>query len=76
MNSRTLRFTINGTGFAADYTTPCYGLIPHKNGVTIELVGVTSGRPERAQAFARATGTTRPYATAGAVSSGRVLPES
>ena len=30
--------------------TACYGLIPHKNGVAIELAGVTSGRLERAQA--------------------------
>jgi predicted dehydrogenase len=63
MTSRTLRITINGTGFAADYTTACYGLLPHKNGVTIELAGVTSGRLERAEAFARARGITRPYAT-------------
>src|SRR5262249_15303138 len=53
MTPRTLRVTLNGTGFAADYTAACYGLIPHKNGVTVELVGVTSGRPERAAAFAR-----------------------
>src|SRR5215831_13771480 len=58
-----LRVTLNGTGFAANYTAACYGLIPHKNGVAIELAGVTSGRPERAEAFARALGITRPYAT-------------
>src|SRR5437764_11771843 len=63
MPPRTLRVTLNGTGFAADYTAACYGLLPHKNGVTIELAGVTSGRPERAEAFARARGITRPYAT-------------
>ena len=34
MASRTLRVTLNGTGFAADYSAACYGLIPHKNGVT------------------------------------------
>ena len=63
MSHRTIRVTLNGTGFAADYTAACYGLIPHRNGVTVELAGVTSGRPERAEAFARARGVTRAYAT-------------
>src|SRR5438445_4675889 len=63
MQPRILRVTLNGTGFAADYTAACYGLIPHKNGVAIELAGVTSGRLERAEAFARVRGITRPYAT-------------
>ena len=56
MIPRTIRVTLNGTGFAAGYTAACYGLIPHKNGVVIELAGVTSGRLERAQAFAQARG--------------------
>jgi predicted dehydrogenase len=63
MTPRTLRITVNGTGFAADYTAACYGLLPHRNGVTLELAGVTSGRLERAEAFARARGVTRAYAT-------------
>jgi predicted dehydrogenase len=63
MTSRTLRVTLNGTGFAASYTAACYGLIPHKNGVQIELAGVTSGRLERAEAFARQRGITRAFAT-------------
>lgn len=41
-----------GTGFAADYTARCYSLIPHKNRVSIDLAGVTSGRRENADAFA------------------------
>jgi predicted dehydrogenase len=61
--TRTIRVTLNGTGFAADYTAACYGLIPHKNGVAIELAGVTSGRLERAEAFAGARGVTRAFAT-------------
>lgn len=61
--ARTLRVTINGTGFAADYTARCYGMVPHKNGVTIELAGVTSGRVERADAFARKFGVSRAYAS-------------
>ena len=48
MALRGIRVTLNGTGFAADYTAACYRLIPHKNGVAIELSGVTSGRLERA----------------------------
>jgi predicted dehydrogenase len=63
MTPRVLRVTLNGTGFAADYTAACYGLIPHKNGVAIELAGVTSGRLERAQAFARARGVRQAYAS-------------
>jgi hypothetical protein len=63
MTPRTLRVILNGTGFAADYTASCYGLIPHKNGVTIELAGVTSGRLERARAFAQARGITAAFAT-------------
>jgi predicted dehydrogenase len=53
---RTIKVTINGTGFAADYTARTYGMIPHKNGVSIELAGVTSGRLENAQQFAAAHG--------------------
>jgi predicted dehydrogenase len=63
MPPRTLRVTLNGTGFAADYTAACYGLIPHKNNVVIKLAGVTSGRPERAAAFATARGVTCSYAS-------------
>ena len=40
MAPRILRVTVNGTGFAANYTAACYGLIPHRNGVAIELAGV------------------------------------
>lgn len=53
---KTLKVTINGTGFAGDYTARVYGMIPHKNGVTIELAGVTSGRLENAARFAHAHG--------------------
>lgn len=63
MTARTLRVTLNGTGFAANYTAACYGLIPHRNGVSIELAGVTSGRLERAEAFAKASGIARAFAT-------------
>lgn len=62
MQTRTLRVTINGTGFAGDYTARTYGMIPHKNGVTIELAGITSGRLENAERFARTHGITRAYA--------------
>ncbi len=52
MPSQTISVTINGTGFAADYTARTYGMIPHKNGVSIRLAGVTSGRLENAERFA------------------------
>lgn len=61
MVPRTIRVTLNGTGFAAGYTAACYSLIPHKNNVAIELAGVTSGRFERAKAFAQARGITRAF---------------
>lgn len=59
--SKQLKVTINGTGFAADYTAKCYGMIPHKNGVAIELAGVTSGRRENADRFAEAHGVSRSF---------------
>jgi predicted dehydrogenase len=62
-SSQTVKVTINGTGFAADYTARTYGMIPHKNGVQIELAGVTSGRPENAAKFAQRFGVSQTYAT-------------
>jgi predicted dehydrogenase len=61
MPQRMLKVTINGTGFAGDYTARVYGMIPHKNGVTVELAGVTSGRRENAERFAKAHGVTTAY---------------
>ncbi len=61
MKPRTLRVTMNGTGFAGDYTARVYGLIPHKNNVTIELAGITSGRIENAARFAREHGIATAY---------------
>ena len=58
---RHLKVTINGTGFAADYTARVYGMIPHRNGVDIELAGVTSGRFENARRFAEKHGITKAY---------------
>lgn len=63
MSTRTLKITINGTGFAGDYTTRVYGMIPHKNGVRIELAGVTSGRLENAERFARDHGIARAFSS-------------
>ncbi len=62
MTQRTLKVTINGTGFAGDYTARVYGMIPHKNGVTIELAGVTSGRQENAERFSQAHGVSTAFA--------------
>jgi len=63
--SRTIRVAINGTGFAADYTAATYSMIPHCNGVTIDLAGVTSGRLENAQKFATQHGIAKAFASHG-----------
>ena len=52
MPPQSINVTINGTGFAADYTARTYGMIPHKNGVSIRLAGVTSGRLKNVERFA------------------------
>lgn len=62
MADKTLKITINGTGFAADYSAQCYGMIPHKNGVGIELAGVTSGRIANAETFAEKHGVGQAFA--------------
>lgn len=56
-----LKITINGTGFAGTYTAEVYGLIPHKNGVHIDLAGVCSGHLENAQRFAEKHGVRAAY---------------
>ncbi len=61
MAKKTLKVTISGTGFAGDYTARVYGMIPHKNGVEIELAGVCAGHLENAQRFAERHGFTRAF---------------
>ena len=56
MSQRTIKVGINGTGFAGDYTAKSYSMIPHRNGVNIELAGVVSGRLENARRFAKTHG--------------------
>lgn len=56
MADRTLKVGINGTGFAGDYTASTYSMIPHRNGVNIELAGIVSGRLENAKKFAESHG--------------------
>ena len=65
MEMKTVKVTINGTGFAGDFTAQVYGMIPHKNGVQIELAGICSGLLENAQKFAKAHGATSAYADHG-----------
>lgn len=60
---RTLKITLNGTGFAADYTARTYGLIPHRNGVALELAGVTSGTLANAERFAAVHGIRAAFAS-------------
>ena len=62
MESRTLKVTVSGTGFAADFSLAALELIPHQNGVAIELAGVASGRLENARRFAEARGVARAFA--------------
>jgi len=52
MAAKSLKVTISGTGFAGDFTAKVFGMIPHKNGVSIELAGVTSGHLGNAKRFA------------------------
>ena len=61
MDNRTVKVTINGTGFAGTYTAQVYGMIPHKNGTVIDLAGVCSGHRENAEDFARMHGVAAAY---------------
>ncbi len=65
MELRNIKVTINGTGFAADYTARVYSMIPHKNGVTIDLAGVTSGSLSNAQSFAEQHGIAKAFESHG-----------
>jgi predicted dehydrogenase len=58
-----MKVTINGSGFAGDFTARAYGMIPHKNGVQIELAGICSGHLENARKFAERHGVTQAYET-------------
>lgn len=61
MPDRTIKVTLNGTGFAADYTARSYAQVPHKNGVRIALAGVASGQRANAERFAASHGVTRVF---------------
>jgi predicted dehydrogenase len=61
MASKKLKITISGTGFAGNYTAQVYGMIPHKNGVTLEIAGVTSGKLGNARLFAKRHGVRKAY---------------
>lgn len=63
MPEQTVRVAINGTGFAADYTASTYSMIPHRNGVNVELAGVVSGRKENAKKFAELHGVKAAFAS-------------
>lgn len=56
MDAKLLKIAINGTGFAGNYTANVYTMIPHKNGVHLQLAGVTSGRQDNAERFAKQFG--------------------
>jgi len=61
--SKKLKVTINGTGFAGDYTARCYGMIPHQNGLEIELAGITSGQLANAERFAEQHSVAKAFAS-------------
>jgi predicted dehydrogenase len=61
MNAKTLKITISGTGFAGDFTAQVFGMIPHRNGVTLDLAGVTSGHLGNAKRFAKKHGIARAF---------------
>ncbi|MEQ9410291.1 MAG: Gfo/Idh/MocA family oxidoreductase [Fuerstiella sp.] len=63
MSQRKIKVTISGTGFAGDYTVGTYSLMPHKNGVEVQLAGVVSGRIENAERFAAKHGIAQAFAT-------------
>ncbi len=58
---RRLKVTISGTGFAGDFTAQVYRMIPHHNGVFVDLAGVTSGHLGNAQRFAARHGIGRAF---------------
>ena len=59
---RTLKISLNGTGFAGSFTAEVYREIPHKNEVNIELAGVCAGRLENAKGFAARYGVKEAFA--------------
>ncbi len=61
MDPRHVNVTINGTGFAGTYTAEVYSMIPHKNGVAIQLAGVTAGHRDSAARFAARHGVARVF---------------
>lgn len=58
---RHLNVCISGTGFAGDFTAQCFGMVPHRNGVSIQLAGVTSGHLGNARSFAQKHGIAKAY---------------
>ncbi len=63
MTQRKLNVTISGTGFAGDFTAQVYSMVPHRNGVDIELAGITSGHLGNAERFAKKHGIARAFET-------------
>jgi predicted dehydrogenase len=63
MSQKTLRVAISGTGFAGDYTARTYTMMPHKNGIQVDLAGVVSGRLENARRFAEEHNVRHAYST-------------
>ena len=54
--TKTLKITISGTGFAGDFVARSFAMLPHRNGVQLKLAGVNSGRLGNAKLFAKRHG--------------------
>lgn len=63
MAQRTLKVTISGTGFAGDFVARVFGMLPHRNGVELQLAGVNSGHLGNAQKFAAKYGVGQAFET-------------
>jgi predicted dehydrogenase len=56
-----IKVTISGTGFAGDFVARSFSMVPHRNGVQIQLAGVNSGHLGNAQRFAERHGVARAF---------------
>lgn len=56
-----LKVTISGTGFAGDFVARSFSMIPHRNGLDIQLAGVNSGHLGNARRFAEKHGVAQAF---------------
>ncbi len=63
MSEKQLKVTISGTGFAGDFVARSFGMLPHRNGVNIQLAGVNSGHLGNAERFAQKHGVAHAFSS-------------